>query len=1579
MKFEPFERAGGPAGARGTTGGVQAGRITPPFPSLVCMHDTSRPSQRFSWKTMKMNKPGILIVEDEAIVVRDLRQQLVELGYETLADTAYGEEAIRLTKELRPDLVLMDLQLAGKMNGFATAQAIGDRFALPVVFLTSVADPETLNSAKLTEPFGYILKPFTERELHLVIEMALYKHQADTRLLQSKEQYRCITEGLAVYRYTVRVENGRAVETTHGPDCAMVTGYTAEEFAADPLLWFTMVAPEDRELVRERVQQILAGNEIPPIEHRIVRKDGSLRWVSDAFILHKHDGGNLRAYDGVIQDLTERKRGEDERLRELSKLLDTVLKHTRMMAVYLDPHFNFIWVNAAYAAACNHDPSFFPGKNLFDLHSHSENQAIFQRVVDTGEPFFMAAKPFEFPDQPEHGVAYWDWSLVPVKDVAGRINGLVFSLTEVTGRIRAEAALRESEARFRQLADTMHDAMLVGQDGRNVYANPAAARLLGAAAPEELVGLDIFAVIHPAEHQTARQHMQRILAGEKLGLFEDHFVRRDGSLVPVEIAGAMFLWQGRPALQVLVRDITERKQAEEALRRSKDGLEQRVEERTTDLAATVAQLRVSEGRLRTLVENVQVGVVVHDPQTRILFANSTAECLLSGGIGQLNGKGAGDLDCFFLREDGSRLPLADCPVNQVLARRQPLKDFLLGLQVPGRNETAWVLVNAVPMFGASGELSEVIIAFLDITERKRREDQLHLFRTLLNQSNDAVFVADPATARITDVNDSACLSLGYTRGELLALRVPDIEETFLDAAAFERNLPQMKAADGIRIEGRQRRKDGRTFPVEVSVRHLTGPEGDDLRAVARDITERQRTENELRAAMTAAEAATRAKGEFLAMMSHEIRTPMNGVIGAVGLLLDRELTPRQRDLATIVRTSADSLLTVINDILDFSKIEAGKMTIEPTAVDLLATVEEVGEMFAQRVEEKGLEMIVRYAPSTPRRVLGDTGRIRQVLANLVGNAIKFTQRGHVLISVECELGADFSALQGGAALTLDVPDPRLKPAELLAPDSAVLRFAIEDTGIGLAPEAVHCLFEPFTQADASTTRRFGGTGLGLAICKRVVELMGGQIGVTSKPGEGSTFWFTLPLAVDPSPAPARAPLAADVTGVRVLIVDDNSVNRRVMHEQVLSWRMRNGSTASAVEALAVLRAAAAARDPYQIALIDYQMAGMDGVRLAKAIKADPELRDLVLILLTSFLEGNQEELKREGGFAACLVKPVRPSALFNLLVDAWAVKSRGLEAPAGACHDTANLAPPLGRQRFQGRVLVADDNTTNQKVAQFTLEDLGCRVDLASNGEEALVMLQQLPYDLVFMDCEMPDLDGFQATRELRELEALIARGQSPAPPNSTFARSPAPHLRIPVIAMTARALSSDREKCLAAGMDDYLSKPVQLHALLKMLERWLPAAARPITGETAARDWPPAESSEIRRTAASAGALDGPTIERLRALAQRANPALFSQILGAFRKDGAKYLAALQAAVDQKDPVAFGRSAHTLKGASLTAGALAVAEISRQLETVAEAGGWADVLPLLARLEAEIDLVEAEIERELSAPPPLHPGEPIE
>jgi PAS domain S-box-containing protein len=649
---------------------------------------------------------------------------------------------------------------------------------------------------------------------------------------------------------------------------------------------------------------------------------------------------------------------------------------------------------------------------------------------------------------------------------------------------------------------------------------------------------------------------------------------------------------------------------------------------------------------------------------------------------------------------------------------------------------------------------------LESASRKNAEEELG---RLFDLSLDLVGVVD-FDGRLRRLNPAWEAVLGHTGDGVLDTSLMDFVHPD-DWQATELQVRHLlDGGSKGSFENRMRCRDGSYRWVHWNAAPLPGQRL--FFAAGRDITDRKRMTAELQEAKLAAEAASRAKSQFLANMSHEVRTPLNGILGMTELALDTDLTTEQRDYLGMAKLSAEALLHIINDILDFSKIEAGKLELEEIDFDLYATVEEAVGLLAEKASVKGLELICHIDAQPPCWLRGDPGRLRQVLLNLAGNAIKFTERGEVVVCAHLEE-------QG--------------------PGGTVVRCEVRDTGEGIPADVQPRLFGSFTQADTSTTRKFGGTGLGLAISKRLVSLMGGEIGLTSEPGRGSTFRFTVRLGKGEAAPPAPQRNEA-LRGLRALVVDDNATNRMVLTRNLAGWGLRVAEAPGGAEALAALRSA---EETFALALLDFQMPEMDGLELARHIKADPALASVRLIMVTSLGVRGQREQARAAGIDGYLVKPVRLSQLYDCLVTVMAAPEPLPSAPPTPAADSQRR-PPIAHGP---RVLLAEDNVINQTLALHLLEKLGCCVDVVANGREAVTAVARGEYALVFMDCQMPEMDGFEATAAIRQAE--------------TGSR------RVPIIALTASAMQGDREECLAAGMDDYLSKPLGPRDIERMLRRW--------------------------------------------------------------------------------------------------------------------------------------------------------------
>lgn len=756
---------------------------------------------------------------------------------------------------------------------------------------------------------------------------------------------------------------------------------------------------------------------------------------------------------------------------------------------------------------------------------------------------------------------------------------------------------------------------------------------------------------------------------------------------------------------------------------------------------------------------------------------------------------------------------------------------------------------------------------------------------------------------IRRTNPCASRTLGYDHSELLGQPIQSI------IAGSEQNL----AID--LHESTLRTKDGREFPAMVSVAPLHNQEQalTGFVLVAFDITTRKKEERELIKAKELAEEAVKIKAAFLATMSHEIRTPMNGVIGMTTILLNTNLSDDQRRYMEILRSSGESLLSIINDILDFSKIEAGKLELEVLDFNLRTAVEETLDLLSEKAEAKKLELTSYVFSDVPTLLRGDVSRLRQILLNLVGNAIKFTPHGEVGIQV-------------------------LRMEETI--DTVELRIQVTDTGIGITPEAQAKLFQAFSQADNSTTRKYGGTGLGLAISQQLITLMGGNIGVESTPGKGSLFWFTLHLHKQVQSMETTLESSSGLKGIRICCVDDHETNRIVLMHYCLQWGMETTVAGSPSEALEFIRSAASRGTPYDVAILDQAMPEMDGLVLANTIASDPSIPHMPLILLTSLGQSQNIEAKENAGITGFLTKPLRKTQLHECLAQI-------INPPVNPEENTfASLDSPPQKQRptRSTSLLVVDDHSVNQQLAQMMLEQMGHRVNVVGDGQEALDALAQQSYDIVFMDCQMPEMDGFTATREIRRREG---EGR-----------------HTPIIAMTANAMTGDRERCLEAGMDDYVSKPINIERLQEALERQISTIA-PVEESTttqsdnqAAPDQEP-NASDINR-------IDPAVLDEWQILSGSGYPAFLKKIVGQFVKDSTTCVSQIQEAVASRDIDALAAATHGLKGISSNMGARELQARSAEWEERARQNLIEDWDTIVEQLQSEVSLANQGLEQEV-------------
>ncbi len=1123
---------------------------------------------------------------------------------------------------------------------------------------------------------------------------------------------------------------------------------------------------------------------------------------------------------------------------------------------------------------------------------------------------------------------------------------------DITERERVEQALRQSEHRYRQLVEKANDIIYqTDLKGFFTLVNPVALRITGFS-EREIVGKHFTEFIHPDYRmQTERFYKEQLTDKIPETYYEFPVVTRSGETV--------WLGQNTQAIaeddttigfQSIARDITDRKKAEEELKSARDELEQRVAERTGELVESNESLtseiserqkaeealRESEERYRVLLGALPDAVVVYDPNGKATYVNDafaetygwTREELLGGMIDFV-------------------------PTDEVQKTRDAWERTFRGEKVlldtkrfNKNGDLRDIQLRTATLRSRDGAVSRSIVIHRDVTgfksaeealrkseeryktlyeESKRREE---LYRSLLNSSPDAVVIYD-LEGRAQYVNPSFTRIFGWSMEEVQDKRIDFVPDAERQATMEVIRTVVWEGRPCSDFETRRYTKDGAVLDINISASryhdHEDKPAG--ILVILRDVSARKRAQKELSEALETAgqlraqaEAASQAKSDFVANMSHEIRTPMNAIVGLTDLALRTELTPKLRDYLTKIRGSSQSLLGVVNDILDFSKIEAGKLDLEYVDFGLRGVMNSLSHLLANSAARKGIEFLISIEPDVPCALMGDPLRLGQVLTNLANNAVKFTDRGEIVVS------------------------PALVEKSV---QGAKIEFSVKDTGIGIPLEQLPELFESFTQGDGSTTRKHGGSGLGLTICKRLTEMMGGEIRVQSRPGQGSTFSFVLEFDRQPEEKEITHIPPLDLVGMRVLVVDDNKTAREILEEMLKSFSFEVKAVDSGEKALEELAAAERER-PYELVLMDWKMPGLDGIETAKKIDEDARLAVRVprIIMVTAYGREDVITQARNAGLDGFLLKPVHQSLLFDTIMDVF-----GREAQRVSPIPLTAPGQVERAQKIRGaRVLLAEDNEINQQVATEILESAGAIVRIACNGNEAVQAVEESEFDAVLMDVQMPEMDGYEATRIMRK----------------RFAPD-----RLPIIAMTAHAMKGDRERCLEAGMNDHVAKPVEIDQLLSTLAQWIKRVDRPPLLHSPPICFVDTEREELIPC-------DLPGIDVTSGLQRLGGKGrLFRKLLKDVARDYANTADEIRDAIAQGDMALARRLTHTLKGVAGNIAAKTLYDAATRLESGLRQTDTRELAPLLDDLEDALKEVlqsSRKIESDSDANPPV-PG----
>ena len=1294
--------------------------------------------------------------------------------------------------------------------------------------IEQLADEFNLMSVKLKESYSDLEDKVRERT---------------EELGESEERYRDLFENASDIIQSV-APDGRFIYTNRA--WQEILGYSNEEIAG--LSIFDIIHPNSQAHCTQMFQRVMSGERFDKLEAVFVAKDGREIIVEGSANCKSADGKPV-ATRGIFRDVTERRRMEKV-LAESEEKYRTIFDLSPEAIVLLSKEGSILNMNERLYDWLSYRPEEIIGKSLSELPFLPEEskaramEKFSQRMAGEEIP------PYELDFIAKSGekrVGRIIASLVRYE--GGEIAWDIIMIRDITERNRKEEALRNAEQKWNSLTQNSNDITMI-VDSKSIIQDIN--KPVPPYKPEDVIGKSVYDFIPKEQHYVMENVLKKVFEEGKPTTFE----------ISSEIPEVGIMWFRTKTVPIkrkekvtdaiqITTDITERKQMEEALRES-------------------------EEKYRLLIENSGTAITVVNADGVLLLLNNMAAMQLGGEPDDFAGK---PLTAIFPKDmaDGHMEGIhrvAETGVGDTYERM---------VELPSGDR--WFLSNLQPITDLSGNVSSVQVISQDITERKQMEEAIQQetakLSAMISSMEEGVVFAD-AQDRIIAVNPYFCRFVGMERDEIMGKRLWD--------------FPHGETEDRLREHLRRFHAQPDSPPVIVQralgnaqvIMRMQPIHRDQLYDGVLlnmiDVTELVNTKRE-------AEEANRAKSEFLANMSHEIRTPMNGIIGMTELALDTQLTAEQREYLGMVKTSADALLGLINDILDFSKIEARQLHLESIDFSLRDVVDSAVEALALRAHEKGLELIAHVKPDIPDALIGDPGRLRQILLNLGGNAVKFTSQGEIVARVEIESATEQEVL---------------------------LHCSVSDTGIGIPHDKQEQIFESFAQADGSTTRHYGGTGLGLAVSEQLVGMMDGRIWVESEPGAGSTFHFTGRFSRQKEPkTQLLSPEPVDVRGLPVLVVDDNATNRRVLEEMLTNWQMKPTAADSGRAALTAMKQARNAGEPFSLVLLDVQMPEMDGFTVAERIKQDPQLDGTTIMMLSSVSQRGDIDRCRELGIATYLTKPIKRSSLLEAITNVLGMRPSD-ESPG----PMVTRRPPV-RSGKSLQILLAEDNAVNQRLAARILEKRGHTVTVAGHGREALAALENQPFDLVLMDVQMPEMDGFEATVAIREKEKATGA-------------------HIPIIAMTAHAMKGDRERCLEAGMDGYVPKPIRAEELYEAVEDLFFAP----TG--AGTDIPGGQPMDdvINRDE---------VMERV-----DGDVELLAQMAELFLDDCPRLLSEIQEAITRSDSKALEYVAHTLKGSVGNFSAVAASDAALRLEMMGRDGDMTHAAEAYTALEAEIKRFES-------------------